>query len=148
MFPCYRRVNFHLSDVATLAVEKLVYGGDGLARLDGRVVFVPFVLPKETVRAELSRAKNDLMRGRLLEVIEAAASRIDPRCPYFLRCGGCHYQHAAYDFQLEQKRAILREMLRRVGKIEFEGEIDCVVAEPWQYRSSLRPRSMRRRFML
>jgi len=119
MFPCYRRVNFHLPDEATLTIEKLVYGGDGLARLDGRVVFTPFVLPGETVRAELSRAKTDLLRGRLLDVVEPAGSRIEPRCPYFQRCGGCQYQHAGYDFQVEQKRAILQEMLRRVGKIEF-----------------------------
>jgi 23S rRNA (uracil1939-C5)-methyltransferase len=124
-----------LSDEATLTIEKLVYGGDGLARLEGRVVFTPFVLPGETVRAELSRAKTDLLRGRLLDVVEPAGSRIEPRCPYFQRCGGCQYQHAAYDFQVEQKRAILREMLSRVGKIEFEGDIDVVAGEPWHYRN-------------
>src|SRR5579864_3754532 len=133
MFPCYRRVNFRLPDEATLTIEKLVYGGDGLARLDGRVVFTPYVLPGETVRAELWRAKNDLLRGRLLDVIEPAATRVEPHCPYFRRCGGCQYQHTAYDFQLDQKRSILREMLRRVGKIEFEGEVDLVAAEPWHY---------------
>jgi 23S rRNA (uracil1939-C5)-methyltransferase len=124
-----------LPDEATLTIEKLVYGGDGLARLDGRVVFTPYVLPGETVRAELWRAKNDLLRGRLLDVIEPAATRVEPHCPYFRRCGGCQYQHTAYDFQLDQKRSILREMLRRVGKIEFEGEVDLVAAEPWHYRN-------------
>ena len=114
-----------------------MYGGDGLARLDGRVVFTPYVLPGETVRADVERAKNDLMRGRLLEVIQPAAARVDPACPYFYRCGGCQYQHAAYEFQLEQKRAILREALRRVGKIELEREIDLIAAEPWHYRNRI-----------
>jgi 23S rRNA (uracil1939-C5)-methyltransferase len=128
-------VNFPLPDEATLTIEKLVYGGDGLARLDGRVVFTPYVLPGEIVRAQVSRAKNDLLRGRLLDVEAPAATRVEPQCPYYGRCGGCHYQHAGYDFQVEQKRSILREMLRRVGKIDFEGEIDLVAAEPWKYRN-------------
>ena len=57
------------------------------------------------------------------------------RCPYFQRCGGCQYQHVDYAFQVEQKRSILREALQRVGKIEFDGEIDAVAGEPWQYRN-------------
>ena len=124
-----------MPDETELTIEKLVYGGDGLARLDGRVVFTPYVLPGEVVRADVERAKNDLMRGRLLAVIQPAPARVDPSCPYFYKCGGCQYQHVAYDFQLEQKRAILREVLRRVGKIEFDPEIDIVAAEPWHYRN-------------
>ena len=118
-----------------LRVEKLVYGGDGLSRDNGRVVLTPFVLPGETVRAEVSRAKNDLLRGRLLEVTAPAPQRTAPRCPYFLRCGGCHYQHAAYEFQKEQKRAILLETLRRTGGIDYPGEVALVSAAPWEYRN-------------
>lgn len=119
----------------TLTIEKLVYGGEGLARLEGRVVLVPFVLQGETVRVDIDRTKNDLWRGRLTEVIEPSTARIAPECPYFLRCGGCHYQHIDYTVQVEQKREILREVLQRVGKIEFAGEIGAVVGEPWQYRN-------------
>ena len=135
MIPWYRRVSFSLPTEEILSIEKLVYGGDGLARAGGRVVFTPYVLPGETVRAELNRAKNDLMRGRLLEVTQPSPARVTPRCPYFRRCGGCQYQHAGYEFQLEQKRAILREVLQRVGKIEFEGDIGVVSGEPWHYRN-------------
>ena len=116
-------------------IEKLVYGGDGLARDDGRVVLTPFVLPGETVRAEISRAKNDLLRGRAAEVVNASPARVEPGCPYFYRCGGCQYQHAAYDFQLEQKREILREVLRRVGKIDYGAEIETISGPPWEYRN-------------
>ena len=118
-----------------LTIEKLVYGGDGLARLDGRVVFTPYVLAGETVRAQVERVKNDLFRGKLLEVITPAPGRVDPPCPYYLHCGGCQYQHIAYESQVEQKRAILREALRRVGRIEFDGEIEALAGEPWKYRN-------------
>ena len=120
---------------ATLTIEKLVYGGDGLARLDGKVVLVPYVLPSEVVRVEIDRLKNDLFRGKVLELITPSPSRITAACPYFLRCGGCQYQHIEYSAQVEQKRAILREVLHRVGKIEVADEIGVVVGEPWQYRN-------------
>jgi 23S rRNA (uracil1939-C5)-methyltransferase len=126
-------VPFRLQE--TLTIEKLVYGGEGLARLEGKVVLVPFVLPGEVVRAETERAKNDLWRGRLIEVLQPSASRIVPGCPYFERCGGCQYQHLDYPEQLEQKPAILCEVLQRVGKIEFAGEIRVISGEPWQYRN-------------
>lgn len=119
----------------SLRIEKLVYGGDGLARLDGKVVLTPFVLPGELVEAEVDRAKNDLFRGRAAKILEPSPVRAEPACPYFRRCGGCHYQHTGYEFQLEQKRAILIEALRRVGRIEFEGVIPTLSADPWQYRN-------------
>jgi 23S rRNA (uracil1939-C5)-methyltransferase len=119
----------------TLRIEKLVYGGDGLARHEGKVILIPYVLPGELVRVEMDRAKNDLWRGRLLEVIERSPARVPAPCEYFERCGGCHYQHAQDSDQLEFKRAILREVLRRVGKIEFDGEIAAISGEPWQYRN-------------
>jgi 23S rRNA (uracil1939-C5)-methyltransferase len=118
-----------------LRIEKLVYGGDGLARENGQVVLMPFVLPGETVRAEVTRAGNDLLRGRLVSVVSPAPERVPPLCPYFLRCGGCHYQHAGYEFQLAQKRTILLEVLRRIGGIEYPDEVAILSAEPWHYRN-------------
>src|SRR5580658_7342818 len=128
-------VPFRLPVEETLTIEKLVYGGEGLARQEGKVVLIPFVLPGERVRAETERSKNDLWRGRVIEILEPSPSRIAPSCPYFERCGGCQYQHMDYAVQLEQKRAILREVLQRVGKIEFAGEIGVISGEPWQYRN-------------
>jgi len=115
-------------------VEKLVYGGDGLSRMDGRVVLTPFVLPGERIRAEIEQEKPGFVRARAVEVLEAAAERVPAPCPYFGRCGGCHYQHAPYELQLAAKRAILAEVLRRVGKIDW-AEIDVVSGEPWAYRN-------------
>ncbi len=116
-------------------MEKLVYGGDGLGRLDGQVIFAPFVLPGERIRAEAQQEKPGLLRARMLEVLEPAPERVAAPCPYFGRCGGCHYQHAPYEYQLAAKRDILREELRRLGKIEPPEEIGVVAAEPFGYRN-------------
>jgi 23S rRNA (uracil1939-C5)-methyltransferase len=118
-----------------VTVEKLVYGGDALARLDGRVTLAPFALPGERIRAAAEREKPGLIRARTLAVLEPSPQRVAPRCPYFGRCGGCHYQHAGYEFQLASKSAILAEELRRLGKIEPPSEIAVAAAEPWGYRN-------------
>ncbi len=106
-----------------------------MARVDGRVVLTAFVLPGEVAQVEVKRVKNDLFRGRLTQLISPSPDRIAPPCPYFMRCGGCHYQHVTYAAQVDQKRSMLREVLRRVGKIEFEGEIRAISGEPWAYRN-------------
>jgi 23S rRNA (uracil1939-C5)-methyltransferase len=116
-------------------IEKLVYGGEGLARVNGRVVLVPFVLPGEDVLVEAGAVRKDVLRGRLVEIKTASPQRIKPECPYFTRCGGCHYQHAEYAYQLEQKVQILREVFERVGRIDIPGEIQIVSAEPYAYRN-------------
>ena len=116
-------------------MEKLVYGGDGLARLDGRVVFAPFVLPGERIRVRAEQEKPGLVRARMLEVLEAAADRVTAPCPVFGRCGGCHYQHAPYEYQVAAKRSILVEELRRLGKIEAPGEILLVSGQSLGYRN-------------
>jgi 23S rRNA (uracil1939-C5)-methyltransferase len=118
-----------------LTIEKLVYGGQGLARANGRVVLVPFVLPGETVRVRVEAERRSILEARLDTVITPSAARTEPPCPFFFRCGGCQYQHATYEAQLEAKREILREVLRRVGKIEAPEEIPVIAAEPWGYRN-------------
>ena len=114
-----------------LKIDKWVYGGDALARVDGRVVLAPFVLPGETARLEIGED----IHAKLLEVTTPSPERIAPVCPVFAQCGGCHYQHAPYEFQLTRKVEILREQLRRVGKIQYDGEIHTLSAEPLGYRN-------------
>jgi 23S rRNA (uracil1939-C5)-methyltransferase len=118
-----------------VTIEKLVYGGDGLSRLDGTVVFTPYVLPGERVAAEVTREKPGLAWTRQREILAASPERVPAPCPYFTWCGGCHYQHAPYDYQLRAKREVLLEELRRVGKIEAPAEIGIVSGEPWGYRN-------------
>jgi len=127
-----------------LTIDKLIYGGDGLARLSadergpGKAVFVPFVLSGEKVEADLTEEKPGFARARASAILEPSPHRIEPKCPYFQRCGGCHYQHAAYDHQLEVKTAILRESLKRTARLEWPGEIRAYHAQPFEYRNRAR----------
>ena len=91
--------------------------------------------PGERALVETVREKPGLLWTRPLEILEPSPERVPAPCPYFGRCGGCHYQHAPYDLSAAAKREILIEMLRRVGKIEPPGEIAVVSGEPWQYRN-------------
>ncbi len=118
-----------------LTVEKLVYGGAGLGRLEGRAVLVPFVLPGEVATIEVERERSGMAEARATAMLSRSPERVEPQCPYFARCGGCSYQHAGYEFQLAQKTAIVREVLRRVGKLEPPGEIAIVSGPPWEYRN-------------
>src|ERR1700681_2860658 len=115
----------------TVTIEKWVYGGDALARVDGRVVLAPFVLPGETARLNVGED----IHADLIEVTAPAPERVEPPCPLFTRCGGCQYQHAPYQFQLTRKVDILREQLRRVGKIDYTGEIETISGPPLNYRN-------------
>jgi 23S rRNA (uracil1939-C5)-methyltransferase len=99
------------------------------------VVLTPFVLPGEEARVAVEPAKGGLYRGRLITLRSASPHRVEPACPYFGRCGGCHYQNADYAFQVSAKAEILREQLRRVGRIDWPGEIPVVTGEPWRYRN-------------
>jgi 23S rRNA (uracil1939-C5)-methyltransferase len=122
---------------STITIEKLVYGGDGLAHIDGQVVLAPFVLPNELVTVNTVKANKGLLRGSSPQVIESSSHRITPRCEYFGACGGCQYQHADYGYQLEQKKEILRETLRRSGGITHDEEIPTISGDPWFYRNRI-----------
>jgi len=127
-----------------LNIEKLIYGGDGLARLPaadggrGKAVFVPFVLAEEKIEAEITEEKPSFVRARAVAIVDASEHRVVPPCPHFGRCGGCHYQHAAYEHQLEIKEEILRENLRRIAKLELACEIQVHASPPWGYRNRSR----------
>jgi 23S rRNA (uracil1939-C5)-methyltransferase len=127
-----------------LNIEKLIYGGDGLARLPaddrgrGKAVFAPFVLGGEKVDAVLTEEKPGFARAHVTGIVESSPHRIPPTCPYYERCGGCQYQHAGYDHQLEIKAEILRENLRRIARIELQCEIQAHPSPPWNYRNRSR----------
>jgi 23S rRNA (uracil1939-C5)-methyltransferase len=137
-----------------LAIDKLIYGGNGLARLPadekgpGKAVFLPFVLEGERVEAGITEQKPGFARARAEKILEASPHRIAPGCSYFGQCGGCHYQHAGYEHQLQIKSAILRETLRRVAKLELAQEIRVHASPPWNYRNRTRLRLRTRPFVL
>jgi 23S rRNA (uracil1939-C5)-methyltransferase len=127
-----------------LQIEKLVYGGDGLARLPadekgrGKTVFLPFVIPGERVDATLTQSRSGFARARLNKVVTPSPERVDAQCQYFARCGGCQYQHIDYAAQVRFKAEILRETLRRTAKLELTEEIELHSSEPWGYRNRTR----------
>ena len=124
-----------MSNELYLSIEKLIYGGEGMAHADGNTVFVPYVLPGEEVRASVRTRKKKLIKAKLEEVQKAAQARIGPNCPHFGTCGGCHYQHIEVGEQVRLKKEILRETLSRLGGIQWTGEIREHTAEPYGYRN-------------
>jgi len=124
-----------MADELRLSIEKLIYGGDGLAHADGNTVFVPYVLPGEEVRANAKSRKKKLIWAELLEVTSPAEERGKAKCTHFQKCGGCHYQHIPAAEQLRLKKEILRETLSRLGGVSWDGAIVEHSAEPYGYRN-------------
>jgi 23S rRNA (uracil1939-C5)-methyltransferase len=120
-------------------VERLVYGGDAMGRLpDGRAVFFPFGLPGERVTIRLVEEKKRFARAELVDVIHSSPERIQPRCPHFGVCGGCHYQHITYEQQITLKTAILREQFERIAGISDVPLMPFRKSSPnWNYRNRL-----------
>jgi 23S rRNA (uracil1939-C5)-methyltransferase len=118
-------------------ITKPLYGGQFLARHEGKAVFVPLTLPGEQVRVHITEEKKSYSEAEPLDTLIASADRIAPQCLYFGICGGCNYQHANYELQLAMKEAILRESLARGGVTPTE-KIDVIAADPWAYRNRIR----------
>jgi 23S rRNA (uracil1939-C5)-methyltransferase len=115
-------------------IEKLVQGGYGLVRLDGRTLFVREVVPGERVEIRLGPARGQYQEARVQRVVRGSLDRVTPPCDIYGRCGGCQFQHLSYRIELHWKREILLETLKRVGKID-EPSISEVVPSPSEYGS-------------
>jgi 23S rRNA (uracil1939-C5)-methyltransferase len=119
-----------------LSVGEMTYGASALARTpEGQVVFVDDALPGERVRAEVATRRRNYLQTRAVEILEAAPSRVLPPCRYVPECGGCQWQHATYEQQLEMKRRVLQETLRRAGA---EAPAPALVPAPEPYRYRIR----------
>jgi len=118
-------------------IEKPIYGGAFLARLEGKAVFVPLTLPGEQARVRIVEERRGYATAEAEEIVAASPKRIVPACPHFGACGGCHYQHARYEAQLAFKQTILRETLER-GGVAVPVEIGMLAGEPWRYRNRIR----------
>jgi 23S rRNA (uracil1939-C5)-methyltransferase len=117
-----------------IVVERLVAGGEGLARRDGKALFVSGVLPGERVLVRLLESRRDFDRAALVEVLEPSADRVRPPCPLAGRCGGCDWLHVSHAAQLALKRAIVGETLRRTGRLERD-EPPLEPGPPLAYRN-------------
>jgi tRNA/tmRNA/rRNA uracil-C5-methylase (TrmA/RlmC/RlmD family) len=101
-----------------LKIEDIAFGGKGVAREQGKAVFVPYTIEGEMVSAEIVREKKQFAEAELVEVKQSSPNRVVPQCPYFGRCGGCAYQHIDYQHQLAIKWRQVRDALQRIGKIK------------------------------
>ena len=104
--------------IVDLKIADIAFGGKGVARENGKAVFVPYTIEGETVSVEIVREKKQFAEAELVDVKESSPDRVTPECPYFGRCGGCAYQHIDYEHQLAIKWRQVRAVLQRIGKLK------------------------------
>lgn len=120
-------------------IEDIATMGEGLARKDGEPVFVPYTIPGEVVEAEINRGGRRYAEADLVAVLKASPHRVEPPCPYYGECTGCQWQHIDYAHQLELKRRIVVDHLRRIGGFEKPPVAPTAgCADPWHYRNHAR----------
>jgi 23S rRNA (uracil1939-C5)-methyltransferase len=127
-------------EIVELRIESLAAGGDGVGRApDGRVVFVPFTAPGDLARVAVRERRARWLRGEAIELVEAGPGRTDPLCPVFGTCGGCDWQHLAYDAQVAAKRALLVDAIERIARLPVpESFAFHASPAPYGYRSRAR----------
>ena len=125
-------------DELELRIDSLAYGGNGVARLDGFVVFVKRGLPGDLVRARVTKVKRSHAEAEAFEVVEPGAPRVDAPCLHFPTCGGCRYQDLAYEAQLEAKASQVADALARIGGMrDLELEPAVPAESIFHYRNKL-----------
>lgn len=133
------KANSHQSAVVgelyDVAIEKLVYGGDGFAHIGSQAVFVPLAAVGDRLRIRITEVERNYSRGVIEEILEPSPTRRTPPCAHFGVCGGCQLQHLNYAAQLDTKVAFVRESLQRLGNIEWHDEIEVRAASEFDYRS-------------
>ncbi len=123
---------------ATITVDRLAYGGSGFGRMDGKACFVPFTAPGDVVRVRLLRETRSYAEAEIIELLESSPLRVEPPCPHFGRCGGCHWQQLGYTAQVAAKEEIFADSLWRLARVERERVLPPLSApDPWGYRSRL-----------
>ena len=104
-------------DIVELRIDRVAFGGQGIARLDGLVIFVKGAIPGDRVRALILRKKKAYAEAKIQELLVPSSDRIEAPCPYFGICGGCQWQHVTYERQLEYKRGHVEEALSHIGSL-------------------------------
>lgn len=121
----------------TLTIHDVAFGGKGIGRHEGKVIFAPFTLNEEVVDVEILTNKKSFAEGRVVRVREASPRRVNAPCPFFGKCGGCAYQHADYGLQLEIKRKQVEQAIRRIGKLDVAVEPTVPSPLPFGYRNRI-----------
>ena len=132
----------NVGDSIELKISDIAFGGEGVGRVNDFVVFVPYVALGETVQAEVTEVKKSFARARLVKVMEPSPDRVEPECKHFAACGGCQYQHIAYDAQLRMKHKQVSDLFQRIGGIDpaiVAPVVPCPA--PYGYRNRIMIRS-------
>ncbi len=128
--------NFKNGEILTVKVADLGYNGEGVVKIDGFPIFVPFVLPDELVKIKINYVTKDYAFATVLEILEQSKFRIKPKCPYFANCGGCDIQHANPELQATFKKNIILNNLKKIAGLDIQIN-DTVVLNEWEYRNKL-----------
>ena len=123
--------------VHTLDIQGYTAEGMGVARLEGRVVFVPFTIAGERWRVRLEKVNRSVAWGRGVELLSPSPLRVEPGCPVFGKCGGCQFRHMAYEEELRAKRLRIADALERVGGVRMDLPPVLGAAEPDRYRNKV-----------
>jgi tRNA/tmRNA/rRNA uracil-C5-methylase (TrmA/RlmC/RlmD family) len=131
-----------IGETVAFTIDDIAFGGEGVGRVNDFVVFVPFVLVGEEVKAELTEVKKNFARAKLVRVLQPSPERVEAPCPYFGGCGGCQYQHIAYETQLRIKHKQIADLFERIGKIPREAVAPVIPCpKPYGYRNRVMIRS-------
>ncbi len=126
------------TDEVELELTQVGHSGEAIGRWHGKVVFVPYAIPGERVRVRIVEDRKDYARGQLAGVVSASPDRVEPPCPYFDRCGGCQWQHIAYERQLGLHVDVIADQMRRLAHIA-DAPCEGIVPAPqaWAYRNNV-----------
>jgi 23S rRNA (uracil1939-C5)-methyltransferase len=131
-----------VGDIIETSIQTVAFGGNGIGRINNVVIFVPFTVDGDVVAVEITEVKKKYLRGKIKKILVPSPQRVEPRCPYFSKCGGCQYQHILYEYQLEIKQKQVVESFERIGKLQtpfikeiipspesfgYRGKADCHV---------------------
>jgi 23S rRNA (uracil1939-C5)-methyltransferase len=128
--------NLDSSSTFELTLTGMAHGGSAVGRHEGRAIFVPYGIPGERILARITQDKGRFAYAEQVEVLEASPARVVPRCKHFGACGGCHWQHIDYGGQLEFKRQVVADQMRRLGGLPDAAVHPTIPSpDPWAYRS-------------
>ena len=128
------------NDVVTVEITDIGVGGEGIGRVDGYTLFIKDAIIGDVVEAKVMKAKKNYGYARMMEIIHPSADRVEPKCAFARKCGGCQIQEMSYERQLAFKEQKIRGNLERIGGFD-RGKIDAVMEpvegmdEPFRYRN-------------
>lgn len=117
----------------TIIAEKIVFGGNSLAKIDGKNVFVPFAIPGETLEVQITKNYKDYDVAEITSIINPSKHRVEPPCKYYKKCGGCNMLHIDYDFQKKLRTQILSDLFLQQG-IDVQNQIEIIAGQNCNYR--------------